>query len=923
MSSSTGNAAPTLPLASPPSNAAPAFRFPRLAKAFRWAIVLVIILLTIFYAVRAVLGIYTSLLWFDAVHAHSVYTRTFATETVLFVIFGGLAALSVAVNLILALRFRSPYKPDGGRQRWRWRYQRHVHRYHRWLVALATVWIGISVGNVADSSWQVWLEWRNAVPFHIKDPQFHRDISYYLEIYPFHRLVVTLLLRIVVLSIVAVVVTGYLYGGIRLRSGTGPHVSRAMLGQLSVLVGLLLVLKVFAYRLDMLNLDTSHRGVGNGWGYTDIHAAIPGKWVLLVIAGLLALVLFANAYLRSGRVLLLGIGVMAAAAFVFGVALPGVVQRFRASPSAATLELPYIQRNIDGTRAAFGLGTDQMTAQTYAGTTAPGESPQSIRSDADNVAQYRLLDPNRLSATFTQLQQLERSYYGFKSTLDVDHYDVGGQNRDVVLALRELQLSGLPNSQKTWVNRHVVYTHGYGVVAAETDKATNGKPDFIPTGSASAGSLHVTQPQVYFGQLSTSYSIAGAPPGSKPIEFNHPSTTGADQTSTFTGGDAISIGSDWRRVVYALKYRSASFLFSSDINKDSELLSVINPRTRVAKVAPWLTLDGDVYPTVVNGRILWVVDGYTTSNNYPYSQQQNLRSDTTNTYTSTGSTVTQPSTSINYMRNSVKATVDAYTGKVTLYAWNQASQPDPLLATWEKAFPGLVQPQSAIPAALLPHLRYPQDLFNVQRTVETRYHPDTTPLQYYNGSDFWNVPTDPTVNATTSINSVGKKVTGSAPSQPSFYMTLSPDGTAPAVYSLSSPLISLSGRNLTAFLSVDAQPGPDYGHFTLLQLPSGGNSVESPTQVQSDIESTSGITSALSLLRSGHSKVLLGNLLTVPLAGKFLYVEPIYQQATGGSTSSYPILRKVIADYNSISYDSQLSQALNSAIGAREGPGSP
>jgi uncharacterized protein len=203
----------------------------------------------------------------------------------------------------------------------------------------------------------------------------------------------------------------------------------------------------------------------------------------------------------------------------------------------------------------------------------------------------------------------------------------------------------------------------------------------------------------------------------------------------------------------------------------------------------------------------------------------------------------------------------------------------------------------------------------VQRSVESRYHPGTTPQEYYNGSNFWTVPTDPTVNATTSINAVGKKVTGSAPSQPSTYMTLSPNGTAPAVYSLSSPLVSLSGRNLTAFLSVNSQPGPDYGHFTLLQLPSGGNSVESPVQVQSDIESDPTVTSSLSLLRSGHSKVLLGNLLTIPLAGKILYVEPIYQQAIGASTSSYPILRKVIADYSTISYESQLSDALTGAIG--------
>jgi uncharacterized membrane protein (UPF0182 family) len=483
-----------------------------------------------------------------------------------------------------------------------------------------------------------------------------------------------------------------------------------------------------------------------------------------------------------------------------------------------------------------------------------------------------------------------------------------------------LNLSGLPSSQQTWANRHLIYTHGYGVVAAPTDKSVDGRPDFIDTGSAAASPLRVTQPDVYFGQLATSYSIVGKPAGQPAVEFNHPSSAAGGQAAptTHVGGGGISLGSTWRRLVYALKLRSAGILFSNDVNSDSQLLTVINPRSRVAAVAPWLTLDGDVYPTVVNGRILWVVDGYTTSSNYPYSQMQNLRSDTTNTYTSSGATVTQPKTSINYMQNSVKATVDAYSGKVTLYSWNQATHPDPLLQTWEQAFPGLVHPQSQIPAALLPHLRYPQDLFNVQRSVLTRYHPGTTPEEYYNGSDFWTVPADPTVSSTTSVNAVGKQVKNSAPSQPSIYMTVSPDGGQPAVFSLSTPLATLNGRNLAAFMSVDAQPGPEYGHFTLLQLPSSATaSVEGPSQVQSDIESDSKVTSQLALLRSGHSKVLLGNLLAIPLNGKILYVEPVYQQAIGASTSAYPILRKVIADYNnSIAFSPSLSAALNGAIGA-------
>ena len=281
--------------------------------------------------------------------------------------------------------------------------------------------------------------------------------------------------------------------------------------------------------------------------------------------------------------------------------------------------------------------------------------------------------------------------------------------------------------------------------------------------------------------------------------------------------------------------------------------------------------------------------------------------------TKTGSTVTQPSTSINYMRNSVKATVDAYTGKVTLYAWDQAPHPDPILQSWEKSFPGLITPQSQIPSALLPHLRYPQDLFNVQRSLLTRYHV-TDPSEFYNGSDFWKIPTDPTVAATSRLNSMGKKVTISSPTQPSVYMSMSPNGESAQTFALSSPMVTLNRRSLAAFLTVDSQPGPDFGKFTLLQLPATG-SVESPSQIQNDIESNPKIAQKLTLLRGGNSRVVLGNLLTIPLGGQFLYIEPIYTQATSGA--SFPILQRVIAIYGTgaPAYDATLQQALDTALG--------
>jgi uncharacterized membrane protein (UPF0182 family) len=329
----------------------------------------------------------------------------------------------------------------------------------------------------------------------------------------------------------------------------------------------------------------------------------------------------------------------------------------------------------------------------------------------------------------------------------------------------------------------------------------------------------------------------------------------------------------------------------------------------VSQVAPWLTLDGDVYPALVNGTVQWIVDGYTSTANYPNSQRLNLHQATANSLTNATGIASQPNHRVNYLHNSVKATVDAYTGKVTLYSWNQANQPDPVLQTWEDAFPGLVQPESSIPTVLLPYLRYPQDLFDVQRSLLTQYHV-ADPSDFYNGADFWKVPTDPIVAATNTLN--GRGGGGSSPTLPSTYMSLSPTGDGAARWAISTPMVTLNYRELAAFISVDAQPGPDYGKFTLLDFPAG-QSIESPAQVQNDIESDNEIASALTLLR-GNSKVVLGNLLTIPLDNKVLYVEPVYTQAR--AANSFPILRHVIAVYGDgqPAFEPTLNAALHQAI---------
>jgi hypothetical protein len=477
------------------------------------------------------------------------------------------------------------------------------------------------------------------------------------------------------------------------------------------------------------------------------------------------------------------------------------------------------------------------------------------------------------------------------------------------------------------VNNHLVYTHGYGVVAApttEVDPETQG-PVYLDGGMPPGQQIPVTRPQVYFGQAfgSSSYAIVGQPAGStKKLEFDHPGSNGSSSSAftTYQGHGGIPVGSTLRKLLFAVQLHDPNIFFSSEVNSASQLLMFRNPSTRVARIAPWLTLDGDVYPAVVNGHIDWIVDGYTTASTYPDSQLINLRTASRTTLTANGASVTQPSTQVNYLQNSVKAVVDAYTGKVTLYEWDQSQHPDPLLKTWESAFPGLVKPQSTIPSALLPQLRYPTDLFNVQRYLLASYHV-TQPASFYSGNDFWTVPTDPTVASANRINASPASSTSSASSAPtvstaplpSRYISMSADGFGTQQYSLSSPMVTLNGQELAAFVYVNARPGPDYGKFTVLDFPSAAGG-ESPAQVQNSIESDTKITEALTLQRGGNSSVVLGDLESIPLAGRMLYVEPVYTQSSG--RSSFPILRHVIALYanGQPSFDNSLAPAIQDAI---------
>ena len=477
--------------------------------------------------------------------------------------------------------------------------------------------------------------------------------------------------------------------------------------------------------------------------------------LIVAIATVAVAALFAaNAFANVWKLSIVSVIVLIVLGGIAIIGLPATVQQFQVQPSEQSLENEYIQRNIDATRHAYGISEVEVIPYTP---TVEGE-PGALRADAETAASVRLLDPNLVSDTFRQLQQ-QRPFYGFPEQLDVDRYEIDGQMQDTVIALRELN----PGSQadSSWLNQAVVYTHGFGVVAAYGNRQGNdGQPAFLEANIPPTGELGEYEPRIYFGERSPRYSIVGAPEGAEPREIDYPADgeDGSAQVyNTFAGDGGPAVGSFFHQLLYAIKFQDEQIVLSDALNAESQILYERNPRERVQRVAPFLEVDGDPYPAVIDGRIQWILDAYTTSPEYPYSTPQVLQEATQDSNTErAGTTQALPPQQVNYIRNSVKVTVDAFDGSVDLYAWDDE---DPVLQSWMKIFPDLVQPVSAMSADLMSHVRYPEDLFKVQRSLLTQYHVEDA-NSFYTGQDFWTQPLDPTVNAERELV------------QPPYYLTL-------------------------------------------------------------------------------------------------------------------------------------------------------
>ena len=901
------------------------------------------ILIGVVLALAIIVGLFfglsqfiTDLMWYGQLGFQSVVWTQLGVKVGLWAAYALVTAVVGFIAAWLAIRAR-PAAADGSSIRVNdnvVEIKQSVSSKHARRVAVAvSAVVGVVFGARFNLDWSQVLLMFNAQPFGVKDPQFGIDNGFYVFILPGLKLMASALSTLLLVGLVFSVATHGMMGGIRITMPVNGRGLFAITKRARRQIAIWLMLNMFGWAaqiaLGVFSTLTAEGSRITGATYTTVNATIPVTFIMAVLIAVLGVVLGvwlmrshalegsapigvrASTALKAWRTPLIAIAVTVIVSMVLTIAWPALLQRFRVNPNAQEMESTYIQRNIDATRAAYGLG--KLKTEQYKATTTGKQG--ALRSESESTAQIRLLDPQVVSPTFKQLQQ-SKQYYTFADSLTVDKYNIDGTSQDTVIAARELNLDG--NDNRNWVNDHTVYTHGYGVVAAYGSQVTSdGQPRFFESGIPTQGKLTESEhyePRIYFSPNMSEYSIVGAPEGTDSWEFDYP-TGSQGASTTFKGNGGPSVGNLFSRLLYAIRFGSDQILFSDRVTSQSQILYDRSPRERVAKVAPYLTLDGRVYPAVVDGRVKWIVDGYTTSDAYPYSQMAELGSATQDSTTVTSSTVKGLGTQkANYIRNSVKATVDAYDGSVDLYVWDNT---DPVIKAWEKIFPGQYHQLSEISGDLMSHLRYPESLFKVQRELLAQYHV-TSASQYYSGEDFWQTPVDPTES---------KQAQSEDILQPPYYLTLQTGGTKEPVFSLTSSYIpaGTSTREiLTGFLSVDSDAGstagkigPNYGTIRLQELPKDSN-VPGPGQAQNNFNADADVSKELNLLQSGSTNVVRGNLLTLPLGGGLVYVQPVYVKSSGAT--SFPLLKKVLVAFgDQVGFADTLDEALDQVFGGDSG----
>jgi uncharacterized protein len=913
---------------------APAERPP--SRRSRALVITAVVLVVAFFGLTTFASFYTNVLWYRSIDFGSVYSRLIWTRVGLFLVFGLLMAAAVAASMVVAFRTRPLFHPQSPEQNGLDRYRQAVTPIRTWLVVGLAALFGIFAGTSGSGQWRTYLLWRNGVPFERKDAYFGKDIGFFVFDLPWYHFLVDFVMAATVIALLAAAVVHYLYGGIRLQSA-GDRLSGAAQAQLSVLLGIFVLAKSLDYWLDRYDL-AHHKGSRlTGITYTDQHAVLPAKAILAGIALICAVLFFLNVWRRTWLLPSMGLALLVLSAILLGLIWPGIVQQFQVRPSEADKESTYIAKNIAATRAAYDIDS----VAEYALPSGDDADSTQPTGDSPEVSSIPVVDPKLVHSAFEQLQQV-RGYYSVADVLDVDHYEINGVDRAVVLGARELDQQALNADARSWSNLHTVYTHGNDVIAAfanqrDKDDQTvdasgtdnTDKTQWAEGSQASQDLLTAAtggyEDKVYFGENSPDYSVVGKASASSPdVELDLPRSAAAasngnnddsdtGDTTTYAGKGGVPIGSTFRQLMYAIKFGSTNFLLSGRVNDNSQILYDRDPKQRVQKAAPWLTLDDDVYPAVVDNRIVWILDGYTTTDKFPGSELDSFKEMTDDTLQDNTGLRTLPTDDVNYMRNSVKATVDAYDGTVTLYAWDEA---DPILKAWSAAFPGTVKPRADIPPELMDHLRYPEDMFKVQRYQYARYHV-TDPQAWFQDNNRWEVPTDPNQGA------------GATTLQPPYRMFVTqptgmdrtdagaktdPDDIpAGQTWSMTSSFVPYKRNNLAAYVSVDSDANsPTYGRLRVIDVLDAQQ--PGPGQVANTMQTNNSVADQVQTFRLSDNTLSYGNLLTVPVGDQLMYVEPVYAAQASGSDATFPILRFVIVYYNQrVGIATNLGAALDNA----------
>ena len=848
-----------------------------------------------FSIARAVATFFTNYLWFDSVELNSVWLKIILTKSALVAATSLLAFAFIFINLRLAVRatpvmdiFES-FESQDPLSRFREFFNERFLKYRLW----GAIGLSLFLGAGASQLWEQVLLFLNQKSFGISDPVFQYDVSSFIFGLPLYRLFVSWAFQLVIFSSFIIILFFIATGALQLRPGRLPEVSSGAKAHLSVLLAFIAILKAFAYRLDSMELLYSPRGKVFGASYTDVVAHLPALNLLILISLFGAVLLLVNIRRRGWLLPATAISLWLAVSIIVGGVVPAAIQRFRVVPDELNKELPYVENHINYTRLAYGL--DIIEEKSFEA--SPNLTDNDISDNSQTVDNIRLWDPTVLAETYSQLQEI-RAYYALDE-VDVDRYRINGELTQVMVSARELDQTNLP--AVGWVNERLQYTHGYGVVFSPANNvASQGQPDFYVKGvpaTTTVSELEVEQPRIYFGESAESVEYVVV--NSLQDEVDYPlSTEGQSVAYTnYSGDGGVGIGSFFRRLGFALRYSELNLLISNQLSDDSKLIMERNVVSRVKKAAPFLYTDNDPYLALIEGNLFWIIDMYTVSDKYPYAQPADTRRINENS----GLPI-----NFNYLRNSVKAVVNAYDGTMNFYV---VDEEDPLISSYNDIFPNLFTPKSAMSTELLEHIRYPEDLFTIQSDMYRDYHM-TDPRVFYADEDPWVIPSDS--STTPRVATLRGEFTeiGFKPMLP-YYLLMSLPGESDLSYLIFQPFNPENRPNMQSFLVADADP-ENYGQLIDFRLPKG-EFVDGPSQVATRINQDPDISQIFTLLDQQGSSVIKGNLFVVPINQSILYYQPIYLQ---GEQNPLPEFKFVVVVFQDrIIMEESLSEALASVFG--------